>query len=192
MKQLYSHSTAFITQAIACFKAHNNGIAALQLSHDGSLVFTASLKGTIIRVFSVSDGSRLYKASMRFCMRNPVDTNGIVATRSHADRYQGHLNKSCHVTSVHLEQQRSECVGWLRSILDQSYFQELCMLGTWTSMSRAIVNPLAKMQVCCWTAVGALRKSALVQQSSECALCKLQKDKREAQLQSSTKKVDWM
>jgi hypothetical protein len=31
---------------------------------DCSLVFTASLKGTIIRVFAVSDGSRLYKVRL--------------------------------------------------------------------------------------------------------------------------------
>jgi hypothetical protein len=42
-----------------------------------SLVFTASLKGTIIRVFSVSDGSRLYKASFGICVQNYIDISQL-------------------------------------------------------------------------------------------------------------------
>jgi len=41
--------------------AHSGQIAAIQFSPSGSMVATASDKGTVIRVFSVTDGARLYE-----------------------------------------------------------------------------------------------------------------------------------
>ena len=43
------------------FKAHNSAVAALKLSQDGSIVCTASNKGTLIRIFSTKDGSQLHE-----------------------------------------------------------------------------------------------------------------------------------
>ena len=39
------------------FKAHNSAIAALKLSQDGTIVCTASNKGTLIRIYSTKDGA---------------------------------------------------------------------------------------------------------------------------------------
>lgn len=41
--------------------AHDNPLAALAFSPNGQRIATASEKGTVIRVFSVSDGSKLYE-----------------------------------------------------------------------------------------------------------------------------------
>lgn len=40
--------------------AHNNSIACVALSQDGGMVATASEQGTVIKVFSVSDGKQLF------------------------------------------------------------------------------------------------------------------------------------
>ena len=41
--------------------AHTSQLAAIAFSHSGQRVASASEKGTVIRVFAVSDGSRLYE-----------------------------------------------------------------------------------------------------------------------------------
>ena len=48
-------------QPTMVIEAHKNGIAALALSQDGLLLATASEKGTIIRIFSVESGVKLYQ-----------------------------------------------------------------------------------------------------------------------------------
>lgn len=48
-------------QPTMVIEAHKGSIAALALSNDGSLLATASEKGTIIRVFSVETGGKLYQ-----------------------------------------------------------------------------------------------------------------------------------
>ncbi|CCF57235.1 hypothetical protein KAFR_0C02420 [Kazachstania africana CBS 2517] len=46
---------------IIVIEAHKNGIASLALSSDGKLLATASEKGTIIRIFSVETGLKVYQ-----------------------------------------------------------------------------------------------------------------------------------
>ena len=48
-------------QPTMVIEAHKNGIAALALSPDGQYLATASEKGTIIRIFSVITGFKLYQ-----------------------------------------------------------------------------------------------------------------------------------
>lgn len=48
-------------QPTMVIEAHKGEIAALTLSRDGTLLATASEKGTIIRVFSVETGSKVYQ-----------------------------------------------------------------------------------------------------------------------------------
>lgn len=48
-------------QPLMVIEAHKGEIAALNFSFDGSLIATASEKGTIIRVFSTSSGAKLYQ-----------------------------------------------------------------------------------------------------------------------------------
>ena len=48
-------------QPTMVIEAHKGEIAALKLSFDGTLLATASEKGTIIRVFSVENGSKVYQ-----------------------------------------------------------------------------------------------------------------------------------
>lgn len=48
-------------QPITVIDAHKTQLAALTFSHDGTLLATASDKGTIIRIFSVETGVKLYQ-----------------------------------------------------------------------------------------------------------------------------------
>ena len=48
-------------QPVLIIEAHKNSIAILALSSDGTLLATASEKGTIVRVFSVESGIQLYQ-----------------------------------------------------------------------------------------------------------------------------------
>ena len=51
--------------------AHTNPLAALAFSHDGLKIATASEKGTVIRVFNVQDGVKLYefRRGMKRCVQ---------------------------------------------------------------------------------------------------------------------------
>lgn len=48
-------------QPISVIEAHKTGVASIALSRDGKLLATASDKGTIVRVFEVESGSKLYQ-----------------------------------------------------------------------------------------------------------------------------------
>lgn len=48
-------------QPVVVIEAHKSGLAALCLSRDGTLLATASNKGTIVRVFSVETGEKIYQ-----------------------------------------------------------------------------------------------------------------------------------
>lgn len=48
-------------QPVTVIDAHKTHIAAMTFSHDGTLLATASDKGTIVRVFSVETGLKLYQ-----------------------------------------------------------------------------------------------------------------------------------
>lgn len=40
-------------------KCHDSGIAALKLSQDGSILVTASTKGTLLRIFNTANGNKI-------------------------------------------------------------------------------------------------------------------------------------
>lgn len=50
-----------LLQPVCVIEAHKSALAAISLSADGSLLATASDKGTIVRVFSVFSGAKLYQ-----------------------------------------------------------------------------------------------------------------------------------
>lgn len=51
--------------------AHDSPLAALAFTPTGTRIATASEKGTVIRVFSINDGSRLYefRRGLKRCVR---------------------------------------------------------------------------------------------------------------------------
>ena len=60
--------------------AHKNKLAALSFSLDGTLLATASAQGTVIRVFSVPAGERLY--TLRRCVPTHPPTHKRLAPHS--------------------------------------------------------------------------------------------------------------
>ncbi|EFO85485.1 hypothetical protein CRE_23034 [Caenorhabditis remanei] len=48
-------------KSVNTFVAHEGTLACLQFNQEGNMIATASTKGTVIRVYSVPDGNRLYE-----------------------------------------------------------------------------------------------------------------------------------
>ncbi|ESO83592.1 hypothetical protein LOTGIDRAFT_176956, partial [Lottia gigantea] len=48
-------------RAVTMIPAHDGPLAALSFSHQGNKLVTASEKGTVIRVFSIPDGQKLFE-----------------------------------------------------------------------------------------------------------------------------------
>ncbi|CCE79446.1 Piso0_001510 [Millerozyma farinosa CBS 7064] len=75
-------------QPLCVIEAHKAALAAFALSNDGTLLATASDKGTIIRVFSVSTGVKLYQfrrgtyPTRIFSISFSLDNKYVVATSS--------------------------------------------------------------------------------------------------------------
>lgn len=75
-------------QPISVIEAHKSPLAALALSKDGTLLATASDKGTIVRIFSVAGGAKLYQfrrgtyATKIFSLNFSTDNKYVLATSS--------------------------------------------------------------------------------------------------------------
>lgn len=75
-------------QPISVIEAHKSTLAAICLSKDGTLLATASDKGTIVRVFSVDTGVKLYQfrrgtyPTKIYSLNFSFDNNYVVATSS--------------------------------------------------------------------------------------------------------------
>ncbi|RLV91234.1 Autophagy-related protein 18 [Spathaspora sp. JA1] len=75
-------------QPISVIEAHKSNLAAIAFSNQGDLLATASDKGTIIRIFEISTGIKLYQfrrgtyPTKIYSLRFSVDDNYIVATSS--------------------------------------------------------------------------------------------------------------
>lgn len=75
-------------QPLAVIEAHKSALAAMCLSNDGSLLATASDKGTIVRVFNVETGLKLYQfrrgtyPTKIFSLSFSRDNKYVVATSS--------------------------------------------------------------------------------------------------------------
>lgn len=75
-------------QPMSVIEAHKSSLAALTLSNDGTLLATASDKGTIVRVFSVETGVKLYQfrrgtyPTKIFSLNFSSDNRYVVATSS--------------------------------------------------------------------------------------------------------------
>ncbi|XP_026815420.1 WD repeat domain phosphoinositide-interacting protein 2 isoform X2 [Rhopalosiphum maidis] len=48
-------------QSVSMISAHESPLAAMAISHQGNRIATASERGTVIRVFNISDGAKLYE-----------------------------------------------------------------------------------------------------------------------------------
>lgn len=75
-------------QPLAVIEAHKSALAAMCLSSDGNLLATASDKGTIVRVFSVHSGVKLFQfrrgtyPTKIYSLGFSVDNKFVVATSS--------------------------------------------------------------------------------------------------------------
>lgn len=75
-------------QPVVVIEAHKSALAALCLSRDGLLLATASNKGTIVRVFSVSTGEKLYQfrrgtySTKIYSLSFSSDNKYVIATSS--------------------------------------------------------------------------------------------------------------
>uniref|UniRef100_A0A7E4USS3 WD repeat domain phosphoinositide-interacting protein 2 n=1 Tax=Panagrellus redivivus TaxID=6233 RepID=A0A7E4USS3_PANRE len=57
---------ANLLTAAGTIAAHESELAAIKFNHDGTLLATASAKGTVIRVFSIPSGERLFEFARGF------------------------------------------------------------------------------------------------------------------------------
>lgn len=71
-----------LLQPLCVIEAHKSALAAISLSSDGRLLATASDKGTIVRVFSVATGAKLYQFR-----RGTYPTNVYLVAFSPDNRY---------------------------------------------------------------------------------------------------------
>ncbi|OBA22911.1 WD40 repeat-like protein [Metschnikowia bicuspidata var. bicuspidata NRRL YB-4993] len=75
-------------QPLAVIEAHKSALSAMCISIDGSLLATASDKGTIVRVFNVNSGVKLYQfrrgtyPTKIFSLSFSIDNKYVVATSS--------------------------------------------------------------------------------------------------------------
>ncbi|KAK6457506.1 autophagy-related protein 18 [Scheffersomyces xylosifermentans] len=75
-------------QPLSVIEAHKSTLAAITLSNDGTLLATASDKGTIVRVFSVATGVKLFQfrrgtySTRIFSLSFSSDNKYVVATSS--------------------------------------------------------------------------------------------------------------
>lgn len=75
-------------QPLSVIEAHKSTIAAMSFSNDGSLLATASDKGTIVRVFDVATGTKLYQfrrgtyPTKIYSLRFSADDKYVLATSS--------------------------------------------------------------------------------------------------------------
>ncbi|ODV69846.1 autophagy-related protein 18 [Hyphopichia burtonii NRRL Y-1933] len=75
-------------QPLSVIEAHKSSLAAITLSNDGTLLATASDKGTIVRVFSVESGVKLYQfrrgtyPTKIYSLNFSFDNKYVVATSS--------------------------------------------------------------------------------------------------------------
>lgn len=75
-----------LLRPVAVIEAHKSGLAAMCLSGDGTLLATASNKGTIVRVFNVNSGEKLYQfrrgtyPTRIYSLSFSSDNNYVVAT----------------------------------------------------------------------------------------------------------------
>ncbi|RCK60442.1 Autophagy-related protein 18 [Candida viswanathii] len=75
-------------QPLSVIEAHKSTIASMAFSNDGSLLSTASDKGTIVRVFDVATGTKLYQfrrgtyPTKIYSLRFSADDKYVLATSS--------------------------------------------------------------------------------------------------------------
>ncbi|RCK55785.1 Autophagy-related protein 18 [Candida viswanathii] len=75
-------------QPLSVIEAHKSTIASMAFSNDGSLLATASDKGTIVRVFDVATGTKLYQfrrgtyPTKIYSLRFSADDKYVLATSS--------------------------------------------------------------------------------------------------------------
>lgn len=76
-----------LQQAKTMIPAHDSPLAAIAFSSTGTLIATASEKGTVIRIFKVSDGARLHefrrgvkRCATIYSLAFSADSNFLVAS----------------------------------------------------------------------------------------------------------------
>lgn len=104
-------------QAKTMIPAHDSPLAALAFSPTGSRLATASEKGTVIRVFNVADGSRLYefRRGVKRCVRISAlafsSDAGFLAASSNTETV--HVFKLDEPKDVQSSSSSEESQGWM-------------------------------------------------------------------------------
>ena len=89
----FSHSSRCISaQAANIVQAHKTPVSALSFNFTGTMLATASGKGTVIRVFSIPEGQKLYQFRRGAPLRFFGTLGGVRGSRSGCDglRASGH------------------------------------------------------------------------------------------------------
>lgn len=105
-------------QPLAVIEAHKSALSAMCLSKDGSLLATASDKGTIVRVFNVKSGVKLYQfrrgtyPTKIFSLAFSNDNKYIVATSSSETVHVFRLGESELLANKQKQSRNSKSKGY--------------------------------------------------------------------------------
>ncbi|KAL6453938.1 LOW QUALITY PROTEIN: ATG18 Autophagy-related protein 18 [Candida maltosa Xu316] len=103
-------------QPISVIEAHKSTIAAMSFSNDGSLLATASDKGTIVRIFEVATGAKLYQfrrgtyPTKIYSLRFSADDRYVLATSSSLTVHIFRLGEDESLATKQMKKKRQQTV----------------------------------------------------------------------------------
>jgi len=114
-------------------QAHNGSISCLALNYDGTLVATASTKGTLIRIFETSSGNKvreLRRGSTQCTMNSIAFSHDNVNLACTSDK------GTLHVWNIANHKNRTSTLTFLKYVVDIDY-----MASEWSMSSYSGIGP---------------------------------------------------